>query len=175
LEFARKREKFLRQQSNILIVFMLTGLWHGASWNFVLWGIYFGVILAVEASGFVKVIKKLPVFIQHIYAMGLIILGWVFFRITDIGNWGSFLKALVGSNGWASDVTARSLAIIYYLPYPIIAIIFCLPIFFTLEKRIDKEMGPWRLVIDLLYIALFVLSVSAILAKGFNAFLYGQF
>jgi len=175
LEFSRKHEKFLRQQSNILIVFLLTGLWHGAHWNFVLWGIYFGLILAIEASGFGKLIKKLPVIFQHIYAMGLVIIGWVFFRITDILSWNEFFKALLGGNGWATDVSTRSLSIISYIPFFVIGLLFITPIFSNLEKKVGAKSSLGRVSFDLLYISLFILSISLILAKGFDAFLYAQF
>lgn len=175
LEFARKREKLLRQQTNILIVFLLTGLWHGASWNFVIWGVYFGLILAIEASGFGRFLKKLPVVFQYTYSLALVMLGWVFFRIPVVSNWKPFLSALVGGNGLTADVSIRSLGMIYYIPYPLMAVLFCVPLFFRIEKKIDQVSPVGRLVMDLLYLALFVLSISSILAKGFNAFIYAQF
>lgn len=175
LEFARKHEKTLRQQSNILIVFLLTGLWHGASWNFVIWGGYFGILLAIEASGFGKLLKKTPWFIQHIYTMALVILGWVFFRITQIGSWGAYLKALFGGNGWATDVSAHSLLVLFYLPILAIAIVFSLPVFSSLEKKLECKHMLWRFGLDIVYLALFALSISAVLSNGFQAFLYAQF
>jgi len=175
LEFARKKERFLRQQTNILIVFLLTGLWHGASWNFVIWGVYFGLILAIEASGFGRFLKKLPVVLQHTYSLALIMLGWVMFRIPLVTDWKPFLAALVGGNGLTADVSIRSLGMIYYIPYPLIAVLFCIPLFFGIEKKIDQVSPVGRLVIDLLYLALFVLTISSILARGFNAFIYAQF
>lgn len=176
LEFARKREKFLRQQSNILIVFLLTGLWHGASWNFVIWGVYFGLILAIEAGGFSKWLKRLPVFIQHVYAMGLIMLGWVFFRITTIQDWGPFLGALFGANGWINPaVTMRSTNVLLYIPLVLIGALFSLPFMSRLEKKSCEKSRWLRLVWDVLYLLLFILSVSSILSNGFSAFIYAQF
>jgi alginate O-acetyltransferase complex protein AlgI len=175
LEFARKREKFLRQQSNILIVFLLTGLWHGADWNFVIWGIYFGLILAIEASGLGKLLKKLPIFLQHFYAIALIMLGWVFFRVTAIENWGPFLKALLGGNGWTTDITLRNLNVLFYIPIAIIGVVFCLPFINKFERKVSEKGGLPRLLFDILYLVLFILSVASILANGFTAFIYAQF
>ncbi len=176
LEFARKRDKILRQQSNILIVFLLTGLWHGASWNFVIWGIYFGLLLALEASGLGKLLKKLPVFVQHIYAMGLIMLGWVFFRITTIQDWGSFLGALFGRNGWVNPaVTMRNTNTLLYIPLVIIGILFCMPWVSRLEKKVNEKGGFLRVGLDILYLVLFIISISSILSNGYSAFIYAQF
>lgn len=174
LEFARKKEKILRQQSNILIVFLLTGLWHGASWNFVIWGVYFGLILAVEASGLGKQLKKLPVLLQHIYALALIMLGWIFFRITNPADWAPFISALFGGNGWSGDVTLRSLNSIFYVPILIIAAVFSIKLFNEAETFFLERAGWGRIVLDVLYLALFILSVSAVLAKGFLVF-FAQF
>jgi len=176
LEFARKREKVLRQQSNILIVFLLTGLWHGASWNFVIWGIYFGLILALEASGLGKWLKRLPVFLQHVYAMALIMLGWVFFRITTIQDWGPFLGALFGSNGWVNPaVTMRSTNVLLYIPLVVIGVFFSLPVVNRLEKKINEKGGWLQLGWDVSYLVLFILSVASVLSNGFSAFIYAQF
>ena len=175
LEFARKKEKHLRQQSNILIVFLLTGLWHGASLNFVLWGGYFGLILAIEASGFGKILKKVPKFIQHFYALILIMIGWIFFRITDIGEWGLFLKALFGANGWMDTVTLRTLNIVFYFPIFILAIVLSTPIFKTLEEKIALRAGIIRVLADIILIGIFIVVVGYILSNGYTSFMYAQF
>ena len=175
LEFGRKRQKFMRQQSNILIVFMLTGLWHGANWNFIIWGVYFGVILAVEASGLGKLLKKLPVFLQHLYALALIMLGWVFFRIENTADWAPFINALFGSNGGQAEVTLRSLNIIFYVPILIFAAVFSTRLFSYVTNLVQSKLKWGMIGIDILYLLLFILSISAILAKGFMVFLYAQF
>ncbi len=128
LEFGRKRAKHLRQQSNLLIVFLLTGLWHGASWNFLLWGGYFGLILAIEASGWSKRLKKAPVFLQHAYALILILFGWVFFRIENVATWGPFFAALFGFHGLTGLETARTLNILLYWPLMVVAILLSMPL-----------------------------------------------
>jgi len=175
LEFARKREKFLRQQSNLLIVFLLTGLWHGASWNFVIWGAYYGVILAIEASGFGKTLKKIAPFFQHVYSLILIMLGWVFFQITDIHEWGSFFGALFGTHGWRNAVTFRSLNILFYIPFLIPGLLFSLPFMHKLGARVKEKGGKALLVLDIVYILLFLFTLTFILSKGFTTFMYAEF
>ena len=175
LEFARKREKFLRQQSNILVVFLLTGLWHGANWNFIIWGVYFGVILAAEASGLGKLLKKTPVVVQHIYALALIMLGWVFFRIDNTADWVPFISALFGANGGQAEVTVRSLNIILYIPILFLAAVFSTRLFSYIDTLVQSREKWVMMSVDILYLFLFILSISAILAKGFLVFLYAQF
>jgi len=175
LEFSRRKERVLRQQTNLLIVFLLTGLWHGANWNFIIWGVYFGLILAVESSGLGNWLKKIPRFFQHFYTMALVMLGWIFFGLTDIKTWGNFLGSLFGSHGWTGIETMRSLNILFYIPIALVAIILCLPLFERLKKRDPAHPVLQNVLLDLLYAGLFVLCVAYILSNGFQSFMYAQF
>ena len=175
LEFARKREKFLRQQSNLVIVFLLTGLWHGADWNFIIWGTYFGLIMAIESGKWGKLLKKLPLPLQHLYSFLLVMLGWVFFRITDIQLWGPFLKSLVGFNGWTTHLSMRHFNVLQFLPILILGIFFSLPFANRLENKVNAKGGAARIILDVVYLVLFVLSIASILANGYSAFIYAQF
>jgi alginate O-acetyltransferase complex protein AlgI len=175
LEFARKKEKFLRQQTDIIIVFLLTGLWHGAGWNYVIWGGYFGLILAIEASGWGKKLTKAPIFIQHFYSIFLIMIGWVFFRYTNLNIWGPYFKALFGFSGWSGVENLRSLKIVFYIPIMVIAILVCTPIGKKIENRISSQQGYRRLIVDLILLIIFVISVFYLLSNGFRPFLYSQF
>jgi len=175
LEFARRREKLLRQQSNLLIVFLLTGFWHGASWNFIIWGVYYGIILAIEASGFNKILKKVAPIFQHIYSLILIMVGWVFFQIVEIKQWGSFFGALLGMNGWRNAVTFRSLNILFYIPFIIPGVLFSLPVMHKLGEKAKEKGGGSLLTLDIVYILLFLFTITFILSKGFIAFMYAEF
>ncbi len=175
LEFARKKQKTLRQESNLIIVFLLTGLWHGANWNFIIWGLYFGVILAIEASFLAKRLKKAPAFVQHFYSIAIIMLGWIFFRITTIQNWGPFFSALFGLNGWTNLVTFRSLNILFYIPFLFPAVLFSLPVFSRIGEKIKEKGGGKLLLLDIVYLGLFLFTLTYILSKGFTSFMYAQF
>ena len=83
---------------NLLIVWFLTGLWHGASWNFVLWGLYFAVLLIIEKAFLAKVIEKLPKFVSHIYAIVFIVFGWFIFIWCDLENPISYLSAMFNAS-----------------------------------------------------------------------------
>lgn len=171
LEFSRKKVKRLRQQTNILIVFLLTGLWHGASWNFLVWGGYFGLILAIEASGFGKKLKTLPKIFQHLYTLLLVMIGWIFFRL-GIKDWGPFFGALVGTPG---TTTLRTLNVVFFIPLMILAIFLCVPWLKQFVERLCLKSPAARVVVDILYLCLFILTVGYILSNGYAAFMYGEF
>ncbi len=175
LEYKRRRVKFFRVQSHILFVFFLTGFWHGASWNFILWGLYFGIILMVEVSGWGRRLKRAPVFLQHFYALFLILIGWVFFRVEEIQNWGPFLGALFGANGWVAQNTMRSMNILMVLPLLIIGVFFSTPVLAKLNQRVEEVQGLPRILVDLALLGIFGLSIAFILINGFKPFLYARF
>lgn len=88
-----------RQLFNIAVVWLLTGLWHGASWNFVLWGAYYAVLLMVEKLGLLRVLVRLPRMLQHAYALFFIVVGWALFACTEPGQLSGVFGALFGLSG----------------------------------------------------------------------------
>ena len=94
----------LKTYRNLIIVWALTGLWHGASWNFVLWGLYFGVLVIIERIGWGKILEKLPSPVRIIYTFVLVVFGWVLFDTDTIGDAASYFAAMFGAgNGAAAD------------------------------------------------------------------------
>ena len=98
------RVSTLKHVRNLFVVWLLTGLWHGASWNFVVWGLYYGFILLMEKMVLNKVLIKLPNFIKHIYTMVLVIIGWVFFGSTSLSVAIDYIKVMIGMSGHLLDV-----------------------------------------------------------------------
>jgi alginate O-acetyltransferase complex protein AlgI len=90
------RRGMARQLFNIMIVWMLTGLWHGASWNFVLWGVYYGVLLMFEKLVLLRWLQKAPGWLGHLYSLFLVVIGWTIFAQTDMGQLGSYLQTMFG-------------------------------------------------------------------------------
>lgn len=157
---------------NLLIVWALTGLWHGANWNFVIWGLYYGVILILEKYVLIPLFKKAPAFIKHIYTMLLVIIGWAIFSNTDFTAMGGFLKNLFGGGvtGFADG------AFFYYLRNNflliIISIFFCSPVF----KRFMNGTSKKRPAVNIIFcIVVFILSVAFLVSGSFNPFLYFRF
>lgn len=171
------------QPLNIIIVWLLTGLWHGASWNFVLWGLYFGVILIIEKYTIIKAMKadkKMPMLLLHIYSMALIIFGWVIFYFDDFGRLGGFIKVLFGAGAapkW--DIITRSelTGNLYLL---ILAVICSLPLGEFIEDFYNRSMakgGAAALTVCKSLCAVVLLAISTLLLIGDtnNPFLYFRF
>ena len=159
-----------RQIINMSVVWFLTGLWHGASWNFILWGVYFGILLIIEKTFMLKVLKKLPAIFGHIYAL-IFILDKEYFE--DMNEMGSFVARLFGADGWmmSSDVTPTVLA---YVPLLVIALLVSTPLFTTIYHKIKWQ--PMQLMIDNVGCVLSLLLCTASLASSsYNPFLYFKF
>jgi alginate O-acetyltransferase complex protein AlgI len=174
LEFQNRKIKFFRLQISLIIVFFLTGLWHGATPNYLIWGVFFGFLLALESTRWGNLLKKFPMITQRLYSLFLILMGWVFFRIKNINQWLPFLKALFGFNGWTGMVNTRTLNILAYFPVLIIGIICCIPLRQYIPKKLDPIIDN-EITETLVYLALFITSISFLIGKGYQAFLYQQF
>lgn len=158
---------------NILIVWFLTGLWHGAAWNFVLWGVYFGIILIIERLFLFNWLKKLPI-ISNLYAMGLVLFGWVLFRSESLHQIKSYTAALLGRRplGALADLDAQNL--IYLLPFMLLAIIASTPLPSIIGRWMDKDLRG-QLFLDLAAIVVLLLSVMFLVNSSFNPFIYYRF
>lgn len=157
-----------RQILNLLIVWGLTGLWHGASWNFVLWGLYYALLLIFEKTFLLKRLEKLPAAAGHVYTLLAILLGWALFYFEDLGALGGFLAKLVTPA--ESDLTV----ILSYLPLLITAILAATP----LGKKLytAREAVPAvRLAGILGAAALLLLCTAALASQSYNPFIYFRF
>lgn len=148
---------------------MLTGLWHGASWNFVIWGLYFGVILAFEKLALLKVLKKIPAFFSHLYSLLLVIFGWVIFECGTLGEIGSYFKAMfgIGVSGWSGETT-------YILRNAILLLAVLAVCSTELGKKLGARLksGYWRCAGTA---ALLLLCVLFLAGDSYNPFLYFRF
>lgn len=163
---------------NLLIVWMLTGLWHGAQWNFMFWGLYYGVILILEKYLWGSKIEKLPSAVQHIYAFVLVLFGWVFFFSPTLGYAGQYLKVMfgIGANG-IFDKQGFFMIFTNWLLI-VIAILASAPRGYKLLKKIT---GCWQseevraIVTCAVYIAMFLLCIAFLVTETYNPFLYFRF
>ena len=178
LEFSRRKFKFMVQPLNIFIVFLLTGLWHGITLNYILWGGVHGIALVFELTGLGKKLKTLWVPFQHLYALVVVLVGWVFFRSATLAYALEFFARLAGSR---TGITQLPFSVTQ--PLPIIdhsvwlafalGILFSLPILPWFRKGWDRLMEKsvgWRVAgrvgADLLLVALLVLSVAALVSRS---------
>ena len=170
------RKGFPKQIRNILIVWFLTGAWHGASWNFILWGLFFGVILIIEKIGLLKLLEKLPKWIDHIYAIFLVLVSWVIFAFEDLSKVKDYLLTMFHLNG-TSIIDSEGLY--YFKNYFIIiviGIVLSTPVISNLFKKLEKKQSNIRsLLITGIYIGILILSTASLVSDSYNPFLYFRF
>ena len=167
-----------RTALNLAIVWALTGLWHGASWNFVIWGLYYGVLIILEKLVLADFREKLPGAAQHIAALLLIVVGWTVFYYTDMGCLGKHLGAMfgIGAAGLSDPVTMA--VIRKYTVLPLIAAIASLPILPRLKAWLGKheKLEGAAVIVSLVCLtALMLLSMIFIVGQSYNPFIYFRF
>lgn len=167
------RKGVKRQILNLLIVWGLTGLWHGAAYNFVLWGLYYGLLLILEKFVLKKILDRLPSFVQHIYTLFIIIIGWGLFYFTDVGQLGEFMVDLFNfGNGICGDQAFN--LIMSNLPMLIIAAVASTPLATMLYTRFEHRRFMW--IPETLYcIGVLAVSTASLVNQSYNPFLYFRF
>lgn len=170
------------QSLNILVVWFLTGMWHGASWNFVLWGLYFGVIVLIEKYTILRFSERIPRLVQHIYALMLVLCSWGLFYYDSFDSMGLFYRALFGGSSVAADI-AEHTALMGNFWLWVVAILLAMPLRSFLTDRLAILYGThttalaWtqltlRVVLSL---AILILSVALLVGATNNAFIYTRF
>ncbi len=167
------RKGVKRQILNLLIVWGLTGLWHGAAYNFVLWGLYYGFLLILEKFVLKKFLDRLPSFVQHIYTLFIIIIGWGLFYFTDVGQFGEFMVDLFNfGNGICGDQAFN--LIMSNLPMLIIAAVASTPLATMLYTRFEHRRFMW--IPETLYcMGVLAVSTASLVNQSYNPFLYFRF
>ena len=170
------------QLRNMFIVWALTGLWHGASWNFVLWGLYYFVFLAIEKLFLGKFLEKLPAVVWHAYALFIIVVGWVFFYFDDVSRLGQMLKLMFGFSGQAGVLPTDTVLLKNHLVFFLVAIIACIPVSklvkallirFSRKGSVQESLaGAAGILYD---VALLFFSTAALVGASYNPFLYFRF
>lgn len=172
------RKGFLRQTLNLFIVWTLTGLWHGAAWNFVIWGIYFFILLFIEKCFLLKLLDKIPKILCHLYAMFFIICGWVIFACEDLNSLGSYLKTMAGTG--VPLINNYAMYKLYTNILLLLIMAVCstkLPVY-VLGKlagrlKLNEIAGFW---IKAVFTFIILITSMALLISGsYNPFLYFRF
>ena len=162
-----------RQVFNLFAVWFLTGLWHGAGWNFILWGLYYFVLLMLEKCVLLRVLERIPKLLQHLYTMFFVVVGWVIFACNDMQLLPGYLKAMF----FMGTEPGNRLAL---FEWDIYAPFLCILLFAstTLPVRISKKLfaEPQRQPFLMGYtLVLFVLSLAFLVSGSYNPFLYFRF
>lgn len=175
------RKGKLRQVFNLFAVWGLTGLWHGASWNFVLWGLYFFVLLILEKFIFGKYLEKVKI-AGRIYLLITVFFGWVLFKFTDFTILGTVLKGMFGLNGNPASTYEAASFLSGYIFFFIICCVACTPVAKTAKKlmiKFGKTNRPVNIAYRVLDIALplvlILLASISLVGDSYNPFLYFQF
>ena len=167
----------IKKYRNILIVWLTTGLWHGASWNFVVWGLYFAIVLIIEKAFLLKILDKHKI-MGHIYTLFLILISFIIFNLTNVPDIFIFIKNMFGF----SDLSFSNIETIYYLRnylgVIIIAAIMSTPLLRIIKKRITVNKTITKIISIIepfIYILLLVITTAYIVDESFNPFLYFRF
>ena len=156
---------------NILIVWLLTGIWHGAGWNFLLWGLYYALWMLAERLFLGKWLEKLPAALRHIYTLAVVLVGWGLFAIEDMGQLGSYLAVCFGGGSLVDAFTLYQLW--SYLPLLVILAFAATPVsgklFRKLPERVQGAITP------VLVLASLVLCTASLVDASYNPFLYFRF
>lgn len=172
------RKGMKRQIFNIMVVWILTGLWHGANWNFVLWGLYYGILLMLEKLFLLKWLEKIPKWIGHVYSMVLVAVGWVIFAQTDMGMLGKYLKSMVGA-GAVSVVDSDFFYLLSTNGVLLAALVICSidhrGWFNRIAWKMDKLEKIWAVGKPVTLFLLLTVSFAFLVGDSYNPFLYFRF
>lgn len=158
---------------NLFIVWVLTGLWHGAAWNYVLWGLYYFVLLTAERLIGEARLARIPCVLRHILTMALVMLGWVLFAIEDFSALARYLHAMFALSGGLIGAQAV-VWVLSYLPLFLVAVLASLPLAARLVQRHDQaRFVQWGAPVWCLL--LLAASCAALVAQSYNPFLYFRF
>lgn len=166
------------QVRNIFIVWILTGLWHGASWNFGIWGLYFAVILLIEKKFLLKALEKAPKAARALYSFFLVMFGFNFFYFEDFGRNIDALRVMFGLAGASFAVAEALQLVVSYLPFVVICVICSIPVKRIIQDRVEKLQLPegLRAAAAALCIAVaFIMSAASIVSNSYNPFIYFRF
>ena len=172
------RVKLPRHIFNIMVVWLLTGFWHGAGWNFMAWGVYFGLLLLFEKFFFGRILDKLPRIVSHIYLILCVAVGWTLFDAAGFGDAASRIACLFGAGvGQLTDPGTLYYLRSYAVPL-LVAAVGCTPLPSRLARKLakSKKSGPVLTVLEPLTVVVLLAAVTAYLVDGsFNPFIYFRF
>lgn len=176
------RVSLLKWMRNVFVVWFLSGLWHGASWNFVLWGVYFGIILGLEKLFLKKWLEKLPKVLQHLYAIILVVISFVIFRLESMSDIGKFISGMFGLY-LAEPMADTGISLgMYQLQNYAVIIVAALLLALRIPKMIWEKIrvNTWcerivTLVTPVWYMILVLVVTAFLIQSSVHPFLYFRF
>lgn len=170
------RKGKLKQFRNLFVVWFLTGFWHGANWNFITWGLYFGIFICLEKEFLLKFLNNKPKFIGHIYTLIVVMIGWVLFELENTGQALSYIKTMFG----LGKVPFINSSLKYYLSTNWILIIFLIICSTPIPKKLFKKLRARNsicisIILSVFMLILLMLCVAYLVNETYNPFLYFRF
>jgi alginate O-acetyltransferase complex protein AlgI len=172
--------KIHRPFRNLFIVWFLTGFWHGAHWNFIMWGLYFGLLIALERLFLQRFLDAIPRFFSHIYLLFAVVIGWALFYFTDLPRLGEFFSVIFGTHGnaaWGLDVTLALRENAFWFA---LAILLSTPVYLYFHQKFNEGILVRRpvwgsLALVAMNAALLFMATAMLVGKSYNPFLYFRF
>lgn len=171
------RKGVAKHLRNIAVVWFLTGLWHGAAWNFILWGLYYGFLLTLEKYVWGEKLRRLPVWLRHMYTIIIVVFGFTIFVFDDMGQLTAYVRLMFSVSGGLIDS-----GFWYYLysngMLLLTALVLSMPVYPWLKQKLAGLQGAAGFlpgVRTVFYVFLFVLTVAYLVGDTYNPFLYFRF
>ncbi len=164
-----------KRYRNIVVVWLVTGIWHGASWNYVLWGVYYCIILLFEKAFMLKVLKKAPSFVSHIYSLVLVLFGWWLFVFEDLGAGVTYLGYMFGQGVMSFTEPGVTYDLIRSIAFLAILCIASTPLPKKLFYKLYEKNQAARSVIAVAVCAILVICTAYLVDSSYNPFLYFRF
>ena len=161
---------------NMLVVWLLTGLWHGAAWNFILWGLYYFILLYLEKTILKEPLKKLPNAVKYILTFIIVNIGWLLFRVNDLADAGTVLKGIVTNQGeiGLTGLCNENPAVIFALIFCIVAPLFMTDLGHKIHQRYEKQVW-YQLIRKGTLLGIFVICIMFLVSSTYNPFIYFRF
>ena len=174
------RKGILKQIRNMFIVWILTGFWHGAAWNFILWGLYYFTFLVLEKFILKKFLEKCPNVIKHIYTVIIILFGWVLFRCENLSSCISYISTMLSFNITNIGLSEALVYLESYYIYFILAIVFSMPTYYKIIEKIDnikktKIKFTMQTMHYVVLIIIFIITIMFLAYSSYNPFIYFRF
>lgn len=170
------RSGLRKQLRNLLVVWCLTGLWHGASWNFIVWGLYFGLFVVLEKLFLLKILGRVPAVAAHLYTLMIVMVGWVLFEMEDLGAAGHFIRVLFGFGG-EGFVDRQALYGLFTNAVLLVVLAICatpLP-----RKALSYVKTRWSATstaaVPVIYLLFLLMTTAYLVNETYNPFLYFRF
>ena len=164
-----------KQLRNLFIVWLLTGMWHGANFNYILWGLYYFALLVIEKNLLRNVLPKMPVFLRRIVTMLLVGIGWLIFAFEDLSAGFLWFRNMFGFGVTSFATGSNVFDLLRNIPFLIILVIGATPVPKKIYDRLTEKSNAAKAVFSLLGIALMFVSVAYLVSSSFNPFIYTTF